>query len=856
MKKVDIVHTDTPLIDEIVRQCKEMIMNGIVLKDEQQANDNETMESIKESDRYSDIVNGLDMYEMYIPYPYSTIKKVPYMTRDLAIEYARNNSLIPNRIKPIIMKTEREKFLFNYEEKNNYYRRLSGLPDIGDKPIYLTDKQIRTLNLKTFDVGKPIHEMDNNEINILDTYGIIDELIEAHPDKLYLQHLGEKRINSYLARKAPAFALLYMPPSDSNEVHDKFAELIEKNRQYILSTVYSEAFKYQSEYYDRFIMSMIITQAFVDMIVLSPEYIIRRDLFDLRTIQYVFESQGVEFFPNIPLVYQKRLVKNLHRLIKFKSSDKNLVDIVSLFGFENVELFKYYMLKIPIMNEDGEYKNDTITNPKTGDEEPDLEANYKLKFLKVGIQESTDKAIRDPFRYTDYDQFVEDDIYWNGTYDAEFVKHTILEHEFNMVVTKYIGMDIVYSMTELVFQLVYFLNMLIYSVDTSQLMIDIPEFSSTMKFSLVDSFLSLFSLGYLYKELEDNIMYNPVQAMDVLGFNFDVDMNKLAEYVAEKGFTLEELGVSDFQVPKDGIFTFNQLIEIYTKNKNIYKHLIHEITNANDKDIYDIYHTIYKSLFITRLHFDYFTQYGSQPKTYSEFLATKCSPLYDEIMKCKIIEDREERRNKISVTINTIVDNIYVYLDQDTFSNIFHGIPTANMDYIKQYMLQVLNFFKSYKVDFTHTNIIYKLDNRMDNKITMIDRVYLKHVFTKSEVIPYEDFISMWVHLMPREDIILKENLDIDVTYWLERILRDEIPMDDKFGSIISKLLKVDYVVPNDVIAELKHKYTKSEFIHIEDYIGNNKVTLHKQETIPMEDSLFMEYIYDRYDDTYDGLRT
>ena len=435
MIKIDKVYTDTPLIDEIVRQCKEMIYNGIVLKDQAEAGENETVYSVKQADRYADIISGLDMYEMYT-YGYDTLMQIPFMTRELAISYARNPALIPDEIKPQLQQIERQKFLMNYEEQNNYYRRLYGLPDLGDKPIYLTDVQIRKLNIDEFDVGKAIHEMNNNEINILDTYGIIEEIQQQNPTKKYLWHLGEKRINPYTARKAPPFSLLYLPPCDSNEVFEKFTDLINKNRQYILSTLYSEAFKYQSDYYDKFICSMIITQAFIDMIVLSPEYIIRRDLFDMRTIQYVFESQGVEFFPNIPLKYQKRLVKNLNRLIKFKSCDKNLVDIASLFGFEDVGLFKYYILKDPIMLPDGTYKKDTTTDPKTGEEVEDLEANYELKFLKVGFDASADEAIRDPFNFENYDQFVEEDVYWNGTYTPEYVKHTIFENDINIVISK------------------------------------------------------------------------------------------------------------------------------------------------------------------------------------------------------------------------------------------------------------------------------------------------------------------------------------------------------------------------------------------------------------------------------------
>ena len=848
MKKANRIYTDNSLIDEIVRQCKEMILNGIVLKDEQRANDNETVDSIKKSDLYADAIEGKDMFEMY-SYPYSTLIKIPYMTSSLAKIYAINNSTIPNSIRPNVMKIEREKFLDGYEEQNNYYRMLYGLPNLNEKGIYLTADQKKRIPIRTFDAAKYIHEMNDNEINILETYGIVDELIEMYPDKEYLNHLGEKRIDPYLARKAAPFSLLYLPSCDANEVHYKFKDYITQNRQYILSTLYSEAFKYQSEYYDKFIMGMIITQAFIDMIVFSPEYIIRRDLFDLRTIQYVFESQGVKFFPDIPLKYQKRLVKNLNRLLKFKSSDKNLIDIASLFGFDDVRLFRYYILKDPIMNEDGTYKRDTITNPKTEEEEEDVVNNYELKFVKVDFNGISDEAIRDPLNIMDYDQFVEDDVYWNGTYTKEYVKHKILEHNFNMEVSKYIGMEIVYSMTELAFQVCYFINMLVYSgIDTSSLLVEIPSLSSSTKFPLIDCFISLFSLGYLYKGLEDNIMYYPVQVMDVLGFNFDVDMDKLASYIYEKGYTPEDLGVENFIIPSNGIFSYNQLIEIFTNNKNIRNHLIHEMVNANDKDIYDIYKKIYDSLFITKLNFEYFSKNGIKPKTYSEFLSSENSILYDAITRCRIIEDDKERRLQVSQLINSIVESIYVYLDESDFNLIFHGIPTAGIDYLLQYMFQVLNFFKSYKVDFTHVNMVFKLDDRNENWIKVIDRMYLKHIFTKSEVIPYEDYINTWVHLEPKETIELIENLNIEITYWIARIFKDRVPVDDRIAGILVHLLKQDFIFPDKELLQIIHKLYKSEAIPYEDYINT---WVHKQpkENIGIEDTVFIEYKYKLYEE-------
>lgn len=835
--RIERIYTETPLIDEIAYQCKCMIMEGVVLKDSDEANNNETLYSIKMADRYADIIEGNDKYELW-EYEYSTIIKLPHITRELASMYAMNNSLIDDRLKPYLLKIKEEEFLETYEEQNNYYRKLYGLPNIGERGIRLTGDQIDRIGLKTFDSSKYIHEMDNNQISVLETVGIIEELQNTYPDKKYLWHLGEKRVNPYLARKAAKFGLLYLPSCESNEVYNKFKDRLEINRVFFLQSMYSQAYKYQSDYYDKFIMCMIIIHSFVDMILLSPEYIIQRELFDMRTIQYVFESQGVEFFPDIPLKYQKRLVKNLNRLIKYKSCDKNLIDIASLFGFDEANLFKYYILKDPIMLPDGTYKHDTYEDPKTGEDIDDLEANYELKFLKVNIDGGiAEEAIRDPFNLYEYDDIVSDDVYWNGPYTKEYVKHEILKHEFNMVMSKYIGLEVTYSLTEIAMELCYFINMILYAnIDTSALEIEVPEISSTNKFPLFDLFIGLYSLMYTYLGIKDNIIYNPVQALDVYGFNFETDMNTLQEYVQEKGFTLEELGVADFMNPsKDGIYTFKQLMEIYTNNTNIYKHLVHEMYHANDKDIYDIYRKLYQSLMITKCNFEYFRSYGIEPKTYLEFLSAKNSPLYDIISKCKLIENSDERKTEASKIINYIVENIYIYLDEDKFRYIFNGIPTVSLDYLRQYLFKVLNFFKSYKVDFTHVNIIYKLDDRLDNKINIIDRILFEYVFTKTDRIDIDDFIKLLVHLQPKEFIEVIDHISsFDVTYWKKFKFESSMEYYDRIKELLIHLQSTDYASPyKDHIAQLIYVLNKRDVVTInEKPMYNNSITF-KDSIIP-----------------------
>lgn len=840
--------TDSPLIDEIVYQCQE-ILQGIVVKNEDEANKYETAYSIKQSDFYSIIVEGKATFEMF-NYTYNILKQIPTLSANDIYVYMNNKDAIPDTIRPLLTKLAAEDFLANYQEVNDYYRTLYGLPLYGHDGIKLSDDLISMLPVDNFDTGKYIHEMDNNEITILESAGILDIIREEYTGKeyKYLYHLGEKRVNPYVARNAANFSILYMPGVEAMEVYNKFKERFEINRVYILKTVYCDAYKFNNENFDKIIIILITLQTLDDMVVLSPEYIISRDLFDLRTIEYIFDMNGVEFFKEIPLKYQKRLVKNLNRLIKFRSTDKNIVDIVSLFGFDDIEIFKYYLMKQPVVNEDGTYRHDTYKDPITGEDKEDLESNYELKFIKVPLDGVPDDYIKDPKAVYSYNSIVADDIYWDGIYSHEYVREQILKHEYNLCISKYLSIDTVYSLTELSFELVYFINMIMFSkVNTDNLLIEVPELSSTSKYSLIDILICLYSLMYMYNGIQDEIKYDPVQVMAILGFNFEVDMNTLSSYIQDKGYTAKDLGIEDFQNPST-IFTFNQLIDVYTKNKNIFKHLIHEINNANNKEIYDLYMKIYKSLMITKANFQYYRRYsinGKDPATYSEVLNNKNSSLYAIIMECNNITKIADRQEAISKYINILVENVYIYLDKEEFRFIFQNIPTVSLDYIRVYLFKVLNFFKSYKVDVIHSNILYKFDSRLDNKINIIDEIIFNYLLNPdSDHINVIDFQKLLIKCTENECIDVLEHIYFDITHWNLQHFDDKIPVNEEINKIlISITLKDNGNITKDEIYEIIRRYQVGFNIDIEDVIDELKLDNILSEKVNMKDAIYFDYI-------------
>ena len=814
--EIEKVLTDASLIDEIVYEVRQ-ILKGIVVKDQEQADNAETKKSLQEADLYHDIQMGTDLYSNYT-YTYDMFMKIPSMTPDRAIRYARKQLPVPEGIKPQVQQIAREQWLEKYEETNEYYRKIAGLPPLGESYIYLNEDEYLMIPVESYDISKPVHLCTVSEASLLYSSGVIDHLKERFPEAKYLDHLGERSIDPYIARRTPKFGLLYIPPVDSPEVSNKWRERFEINRVYLLKTIYSEAYHYRSPYYDRFMIMLIIIMTFDDMIVYSPEYIISRDLFDLRTIQYLFEASGVEFFPEIPLKYQKRLIKNLNRLIKYKSSAKCMVDIVSLFGYDNMELFKYYLMKTPNLNEDGTYRKDTTTDPDTGLEVPDLEANYTLQFLKVPLLGIADDYIQDPLQYVDYDETAANDIWWNGVYTDEYVKHEILKHEFDLHISKYISIDTVYSMAEMQFQMVYFMNMMLYSeVNTDELLVDVPEIASNTQFKLVDLIVMLFALGYMYQSIKDTIVYDPIQAIAILGFNFETDLAQLSDYVMSEGYTLEEIGLDRFINPNPiGIRTWDELETVYNNNKQVYDKLVWLMNNANDYDEYCVYRKVYESLYVTKLSFEMFRGYsinGQEPKTYTEYIRNSNIGLYNVLMNCDMIQKETERQQEISRVINYIVEDIYAYLDKDDFKYVFNSIPTVSMDYIRKYIWNILDFFKSYKVDVIHSNIIYKFDDRLHNKVRVLDKILFHYIYNRKDKLSISDCFRM-LNNMEKQDVIdIVERIYLDITYWKEKHFYDYVWVtdNDHWMSIIVSFHWHDHICVRDTISSYNYVYNWSE---------------------------------------------
>lgn len=801
------VLTDNPLLDEIVWNAK-MLARGVVLKDQTEADKYETLETIQNGDMLIAINQYNIQFERFL-YTEELLQKIPGISNEQIIAWSRDNSLIPREMQPILVRYAIENFTNNYVEKNNYYRRLHGEPNYDEtgewQGLWVDVNTISAKNARP-DISPYYIDMDGTDYQLIHKLslglsellfdsGAIDTIISdldtlygfglKKEDVLYLKHIGSRSIGYYEARRADRFEMLYCPSADSIEVENRFKDLLEANRLCTLYTIYSEAYKYKSDYYDRFMMIMIIVQTMIDMIIELPEYLIRRDVFDARTCQYIFEANGVEYFPEIPIKFQVSLVKNLNKLIKFKSTDKCLVDICSIFGCKSIEIFKYYILKdrnvttatdLKYFNEKKEITDSEGNTEVVADEDK----NYDVKFVKVPILESYDDHIRRESNIYEYDSIIDGDDYWNGDKNRNMVLEEIKDMDFTLLKSKYYSVEAMIDITNRTFELVYFMNILLYNhVDKSKLVVSLPSISTKKTFELVDVIITLYALTYIYYGSEDEIMDSQGKVLKILGFNFEADLTAIGEYLYENhgGLSLMDFKCDGFIIPEEGILTYKQLENIYTTNKNIYDHVMYELTHPLKKEIYDAYMYIYKSLFVTKLNLEYFSlPNGELADTYTDFLTFKDPLLAAFLMEVKAINTVDKRQSACINAIQSITTYLKDYIDQDLvdFDNIFSGLPSISMDFIKKYVQRVIDFFKSFKI-FTHDmSITYLFQDKFENTIFMIDWILIKYYFEKAEVVKIEDWIkSNFVHMNPTEKMEHIDKIWISIDRWIQKNFKD-----------------------------------------------------------------------------------
>jgi hypothetical protein len=552
-------------------------------------------------------------------------------------------------------------------------------------------------------------------------------------------------------RLASDFSLLWYPSDILSAVEvSKFKTAYSRALTYFMKVCYNEAYQVTNVDYKKLCRMFIVFLAMKQYLNMRLENVDDIDFFDEYSIRNLFLSYGLDYFFDMPLKYQRRILKNINQLIKNKGTDKGLVSVLSVFGFDNIKIMRYILAK--------EYEKD----PETG---KILIDNPQLRFYELSNSDTRiEDAIANANEY-DYDSFVAEDKYWQLTDEQTAL---LYKEDFNYIYSKYISVASYLDMMEYSFQFSYFVNFIyriedMFHVQEDKSDLDKLFFYDTLigsgKIGLFDSILALFSLVMKKYNFKDVILTNPNSIARVYDFNLDEFTREVKFYKDKKLLpsTIEAYKKEHLYYPDpDDSFTQSDLIELFTHNYEFRKELETIILEENDRRKYQMYQSLYKCCFLGKYRSEVFGDF----ETFKDYLEVNSPELYNYIDQCEekaatVGNDWDEVFNQY---ILEICNDIDVYLDDEALNFVIQGNSILT-DYVREFIYQLINFIKSYTVSIKDLTTIYVFGDKFSNTIKYFDEIDFDDKQAIAELYNTNDLIT-WG----------KSELTIDVEEYLQYI--------------------------------------------------------------------------------------
>lgn len=689
------------------------ILEGCEIKYRSKADECETLQTKKDSDAYIKAYRNEDNFNTYYKYDKDILAEVLGIYDETEIEkYYSNRNLIPSKYRSTIVSKQRQKIIDNYVEKNNYYRCLNGLPDYEepeDEYVYPSEDIVREYKLPE---GVPVHELSDNNIATLNTLGHVDELIALHPTKTYLKYLGAKKIDLITSRTASNFALIYIPSALEDTIWNNFTSIYEQCREYFVSCIYITEYRKIIDYYDNFIAMCIMIMTLQQLFARVLKNTIERDFFDPYCVKLLFETYGVPYNSNMDSSTKSLIVQNLNLLIQNKGTNKAIYDISSILGYDRLKIYKYYLVKAQKFDEDtGLPIQATKIDESTGEEVPDYESMFNIYFQRVNIDaKDTYEAMQELDNRIDYNEIVDDDPYW---VEDENLLEEMYESEYNFVESKYMGVSISYKMTNILFENMYLLRMILDKKDDiPKINLQLPRINTEKEYNLFDIILFMCAMTCKQNNLKGEILVTPSKILHVMGFNYETDFDKIRKEILEDP-NLDDSLIDFFK--DSSAVTATKINNLYTNYVELYDVLLEKMATTQDIDTYYAYKKFYNTIFYTNENKEIFNigtpanpVYAS---TYMEYIKATNPEMYD------FINDMDE-------------DQIYTYIDHiatkimsiiPDLSNL--GIISDASSSMEDMLVQLIRFFKSYTTDMLGFNTIFIFDLKPETIIRFIDEI-------------------------------------------------------------------------------------------------------------------------------------
>ena len=766
LAQIDLDNTN-PL--ENLYEDFERIVKQTVIKYNTIAEAYETFETKALADQYMSALEGSDTFFSYNDYDVNDVYAAGLDYSQLLIEQVKTGDImdISPQFRDALLKVHRQRVIDSFEEQNNYYRMLNGYPAVEITPNlyhYLSETMAKRFNI---DPSIPIHEIQDHYnkitpghgdylIKSIEGLGVIDSLIELHPYDTYLPFVGSTRISIVEARTAKNFEILYMNQGALKTiVYDEFITIYEECRQYFMTVIYQVEHRKVITYYDNFIAMCIMLMAIWHLVMRAMPLGINREFFRDQGIRMLYEAYSVPYDMTIDEIQQKQIAQHLNLLIQWKATNSVLFDITDLLGFHRINIYKYYLVKerkfdiygVPIVATEERFNNDTGVVETV----PDYKAMYDLYFNKVDLKE--DNFIESFYSNTnreDYERITTEDPFWWE--DTKLFKE-LWENDYNFVESKYISLGLNYSMTEMMYECIMVLKMIMeFREEMASIVFTLPKIEPDLQVTLFDAVILLCCLVCKKHHLTGEIIAIPTQVLNVLeymhdidnqdfvvdAFGFDFDLLRPGNEEGEKVLRevmealdeedgeeevkkflsyLDILSIDGNATNEEKVRAFNQM---FKNLRGLSDWISYKLSETHSRQVYDALRQFYRTAYYAKEMREIFTINSENPEmertafTYFEYLYYINPKLYSSLFKVDLQRQYDEYlvENELDGDEYTIEDFQYD-VDYGNIQLDYSTLNTENED------IRVDENLLYYYID----HIIYKLSQYIED----IDMLYLRN---------------------------------------------------------------------------------------------------------------------------------
>lgn len=629
-----------------------------------------------------------------------------------------------------------------YDEQNDYYRNLNGLPGINDTDyIYNSDPRWPT--------NIPIHLMNLIDRLEMEDAGVLDQMLIEHPKAKYLKYCGSKMIDIYKARTAGRFEILWRNSINSSTLEEDFDAVYLSCCNLVNSVYYTEAFKKTNNLYENFLAMCVL---FMTIQTMQYHYLsvdVIRDFYDTESIKYVYDSYSVPFYNEIPLEYHRKIVKNINKLISYKGSSQVFFNLFDIFD-TNMTIYSYYLTKVHKFNEDGnpsfimetDEDGNSVLSPK----------NYEIAFSRGEIYADPALSVADPVNKSDYTIITTSDPYWIDDYNTQ---KTLNDATFNFNETKYIGVQTSFDLIKIAYENAYLFKMITDNKDITDVL-TLNWIDMGISASILDIFIYLAALICKFYGYDGLISANLPYTAALLGYDFQANATIIKDTINNNPYLRTNEQLKD-KIRSMVITDTNSVNTVFSNMQEIESMIISGFINASSREEFNAYRELYNTLMTSKIIDEvYADDSGKAAESFSSLLRYQSPDLYS-----RLISIAEE---DIEAELTILVDKIDSFITSLKYAPHSLGMESSNLI---DNLFRILRFFKSAKAEIIGYNVVYQISTRGINFFKLMDKEISFHDFYERTNIyaSFDDFITKTTdfNLVMEESAQMTDEL-IDIT--------------------------------------------------------------------------------------------